>query len=155
MTLPSPSPHPPFFSYLNLQSRTVTPDPDAMWDGSEYFGTSVLALRRLGASHGYTMVYCESRGVNCFLVDNAMLGEGAGDAAGAAAKPAAAGAGGGEQGASAATHGFGYNAARVPGSYFADELTIAELHRYPNYFGRPQIRYPKDAAGRPWITINE
>jgi hypothetical protein len=45
------------------------------WDHkSDYFGTSVAALITLGISKGYSLVYCESRGVNCIFVDDAVLG---------------------------------------------------------------------------------
>ncbi|KAE9322923.1 hypothetical protein PR003_g17099 [Phytophthora rubi] len=45
------------------------------WDGfSSYFGGSVAAFHRWGALNGYSLVYCESHGVNCFLVRNDALG---------------------------------------------------------------------------------
>ncbi|GMF12560.1 unnamed protein product [Phytophthora lilii] len=45
------------------------------WDGfSSYFGGSVAAFHRWGALHGYSLVYCESHGVNCFFVRNDALG---------------------------------------------------------------------------------
>lgn len=43
------------------------------WDGSEYFGGSVCAFRCLANKFRYTMVYCETRGVNCFWVRNDLL----------------------------------------------------------------------------------
>ena len=55
-------------------ARTVPYDGEAAWDGSSRFGMSVAALQRLGAAHGYTLVYCESHGVNCFLVRDDVLG---------------------------------------------------------------------------------
>ena len=41
---------------------------------TDFHGASVEAMRRLGRRHGYTMVYCESAGVNCFLVRDDVLG---------------------------------------------------------------------------------
>jgi hypothetical protein len=43
-------------------------DPDHVWDGSAYFGASLAALWRLGRKRGYTLVACESKGVNTFFV---------------------------------------------------------------------------------------
>jgi hypothetical protein len=42
--------------------------PDRSWDGTRYFGASLLALARLGRRLGYTLVYAEQRGVNAFFV---------------------------------------------------------------------------------------
>jgi hypothetical protein len=50
------------------QAITVPYNATAKWDGSVYFGMSVKALHGLAASANYTCVYCESHGVNCFLV---------------------------------------------------------------------------------------
>ncbi|RLN86442.1 hypothetical protein BBJ28_00016724 [Nothophytophthora sp. Chile5] len=45
------------------------------WDGhNAYFGASVAAFHQWGARNGYSLVYCESHGVNCFLVRNDVLG---------------------------------------------------------------------------------
>lgn len=38
------------------KARTVPYDPDRVWDGSNYYGASVLALTRLGARKGYDLV---------------------------------------------------------------------------------------------------
>jgi hypothetical protein len=40
------------------------------WDLSNYHGASVCAFRCMAARFGYTMVYCESAGVNCFWMRN-------------------------------------------------------------------------------------
>ena len=48
------------------------------WDGSDYGGASIGALRRLAASKGYRLVYQEMAGVNAFFVRDdqlASLGE--------------------------------------------------------------------------------
>ncbi|GMF19822.1 unnamed protein product [Phytophthora fragariaefolia] len=51
-------------------------DGSSSWDGfSSYFGASVAAFHRWGAVNGYSLVYCESHGVNCFLVHNDALGK--------------------------------------------------------------------------------
>jgi hypothetical protein len=45
------------------------------WDGSNYFGASLLAYCRLCEKYNYSLVYCESAGVNCFFVRNAVIEE--------------------------------------------------------------------------------
>jgi hypothetical protein len=37
-----------------------------IWAHTDYFGVSALALRRLWNKHGYIMVYCTSKQINCF-----------------------------------------------------------------------------------------
>lgn len=49
------------------KSRVVPYNPDARWDGTNYFGASILALRNLGVKKGYTLVGCDSNGVNAFF----------------------------------------------------------------------------------------
>lgn len=49
--------------------------PGARWDGSRWFGASLTALCRLAAAHGYVPVYCESAGVNVFMVRADVWGE--------------------------------------------------------------------------------
>jgi hypothetical protein len=57
------------------ESRTVPYDPAFRWDGGDYFGASLLALERLGRRKGYTLVGCDSRGINAFFVRNDCLGD--------------------------------------------------------------------------------
>lgn len=61
-------------SFSPLESKTVKYNPKAVWDGTSYFGASLLALAKLGKSKGYTLVCCESRGVNAFFVRNDLIG---------------------------------------------------------------------------------
>lgn len=49
------------------RSVTVPPDPQWIWDGSEFFGASLLALAYLGAAYGYKLAYCDSSGTNAFF----------------------------------------------------------------------------------------
>ncbi|KAG7380395.1 hypothetical protein PHYPSEUDO_007250 [Phytophthora pseudosyringae] len=61
------------------EARTVqydaSEDGSGGWDRlSSYFGGSVAAFHRWGSLNGYSLVYCESHGVNCFLVRNDALG---------------------------------------------------------------------------------
>ena len=55
------------------ESRVVPYDPEAKWDGTNYFGASLLASRNLGMTKGYTLVGCDSCGVNAFFCKNELL----------------------------------------------------------------------------------
>lgn len=52
------------------ESLAVEYDPLGKWDGTNYFGASLLALKKLGDSRGYTLVGCDSIGVNAFFIKN-------------------------------------------------------------------------------------
>jgi hypothetical protein len=57
------------------EARVVTRADTHVWtDGSSYCGASLLAMAKLGVRLGYTLVYCESHGVNAFFVRNDVLG---------------------------------------------------------------------------------
>lgn len=43
-------------------------DPEAVWDGSNFYGASLKALERLGAACGFSLVGCDFYGVNAFFV---------------------------------------------------------------------------------------
>ena len=43
------------------------------WDHTRYFGANPKAFQVLGERFGYELVYCESCGVNCFLVQRNLL----------------------------------------------------------------------------------
>lgn len=45
----------------------------ARWTGTNYFGASLRALAELGASKGYSLIYCDRRGVNAFFVRSDIL----------------------------------------------------------------------------------
>lgn len=47
-----------------------------VWNGSDYFGASLRAIRELGASKGYELLYCDSTGVNAFFVARECLAPG-------------------------------------------------------------------------------
>ncbi|GLD92984.1 hypothetical protein PINS_up001576 [Pythium insidiosum] len=92
------------------ERRTVRYDPQRSWDAeSDYFGVGVGALELWGRRAGYSLVYCETRGVNCFLVrDDVLLVD-------------PEGRGGGE--VEQQTH-------------VNDVLSAEQLHHAPNYFHR-------------------
>ena len=55
------------------ESRTVPYDPNFRWDGSDFFGASLLALKNLGARKGYVLVGCDSSGTNAFFVQEPLV----------------------------------------------------------------------------------
>jgi hypothetical protein len=55
-------------------AQTVAYDPKLTWDGSNYFGASLLALYRIAKNRGYELVYCTKNGVNAFFVRKDLLG---------------------------------------------------------------------------------
>jgi len=60
---------------LPSEARVVPYVADRMWDGvTSYFGAGVAALEKLARSKGYSLVYCEKNGVNCFFVREDLLG---------------------------------------------------------------------------------
>ncbi len=57
------------------ESRVVPYDSDAVWDGTNYFGASLLALKNLGLKKGYTLIGCDSVGVNAFFCQNSLISD--------------------------------------------------------------------------------
>jgi len=54
------------------QSRSIPYDPEFVWPRTDYMGASLLALSKLGSEKGYTLVACDSFGINAFFVDNSL-----------------------------------------------------------------------------------
>lgn len=50
------------------ESKVIAYDPWFRWNGSDYYGASLRALKKLGERKGYTLVYCEQTGTNAFFV---------------------------------------------------------------------------------------
>jgi hypothetical protein len=58
-------------SSLDPDARlTVPPDESFAWDGTDYFGASLGALRHVGREKGYRLVHTDLAGVNAFFVRN-------------------------------------------------------------------------------------
>ena len=55
------------------ESRVAEYEPYHRWDGTNYFGASLLALDRLAHLKGYVLVGCDSKGVNAFFVRNDLV----------------------------------------------------------------------------------
>ncbi len=62
-------------SALDPGRAVVQPREQGPWDGTDFFGASLGAIRRLGEHKGYRLVHTELSGVNAFLV-RADLAEG-------------------------------------------------------------------------------
>lgn len=60
-------------THLPHEDKVVLESPGGGWDGSNYFGASILALYNLGRSKGYSLVYAEKNGVNLFFVRDDVL----------------------------------------------------------------------------------
>lgn len=61
------SSHPP------SADKVVHYKPNAWWDGTNYFGASILSYYKLAQQKGYSLVYAERNGVNCFFIRNDVL----------------------------------------------------------------------------------
>lgn len=55
-------------SSISPEKSLVVPyDSNAKWDGTNFFGASLLALKKLGQEKGYTLLGCDDNGVNAFF----------------------------------------------------------------------------------------
>lgn len=59
--------------HLPNEDKIVIYDKHGSWDGTNYFGASLLALEKLGKMYNYTLIYCDKRGVNCFFLRNDII----------------------------------------------------------------------------------
>ena len=55
------------------ECSAIVYDPYFTFHYSDYFGASLLALKKLGERKEYTLVYCDRNGVNAFFVANEAL----------------------------------------------------------------------------------
>ena len=55
------------------QDKLVPYDDRDVWDGSNYFGASILAFKKLGIKKGYTLLASDKKGVNLFFVRTDIL----------------------------------------------------------------------------------
>ena len=106
------------------EARTVAYDANAQWDGTTYGGASLLAMTKLLEQHHFSLVYCESHGVNCFFVRSDILGLDGG------ASPSAQ--------------------LRTFDKYFA----TYHLHKPPNFFGEGRRHpEPRQQTGLEWVWV--
>ena len=60
-------------THMPNEDKIVIYDKNGRWDGSNYFGASLLALSKLGKMFGYSIIYCDKMGVNCFFIRNDII----------------------------------------------------------------------------------
>ena len=60
-------------SHQANEDKIVIYNKNGMWDGSNYFGASLLALQKLGERYNYSLIYCNDNGANCFFVNNVLI----------------------------------------------------------------------------------
>ena len=60
-------------THLSHEDKIIIYDKNAMWDGTNYFGVSLLSLVKLGEKYNYSLVYCNKNGVNCFFIHNDII----------------------------------------------------------------------------------
>lgn len=56
--------------FLPNEDAIIKYDPYGRWDGSNYFGASLLSFQKLLNLFGYSLIYTENKGVNAFFVSN-------------------------------------------------------------------------------------
>lgn len=60
-------------THLPNEDKIVNYDKNGRWDGSNYFGVSLLSLDKLAKKYNYSLVYCNSNGVNSFFIHNDLI----------------------------------------------------------------------------------
>lgn len=60
-------------THLPNEDRVIVYNAQGMWDGTNYFGGSILAFYNLGMSKGYSLVYANDNGVNLFFIRNDII----------------------------------------------------------------------------------
>lgn len=60
-------------THLPNEDKIVIYDKNGGWDGTNYFGLSLLSLDKLGKMYNYSTIYCNANGVNCFLIHNDII----------------------------------------------------------------------------------
>ena len=58
---------------LPNEDKIIIYDKNGRWDGSNYFGASLLSLTKLGEKYNYSLVYCNRNGVNSFFIHNDII----------------------------------------------------------------------------------
>jgi len=55
------------------ESKVIRYEAKRRSDGTNYFGASLLALSKLGKTKGYTLVACDSKGINAFFIRDDLI----------------------------------------------------------------------------------
>jgi hypothetical protein len=60
---------------LTHEDKIVIYNPNGYWNGTNYYGVSLLSLYKLGKKYNYTLVYCNANGVNSFFIRDDIIRE--------------------------------------------------------------------------------
>jgi hypothetical protein len=60
-------------THLPDEDKIIIYDKYGRWDCTNYFGMSLLSLYKLGIKYNYSLVYCDKKGINGFLIHNDIL----------------------------------------------------------------------------------
>jgi hypothetical protein len=60
-------------THFHNEDKVVIYDPTTFWDGTNYFGASILSLFNLGRKYHYSLIYSERGGINLFFVRDDVL----------------------------------------------------------------------------------
>jgi len=60
-------------THLEYEDKIVIYNKNERWDGSNYFGVSLLSLYKLAKKYNYSIIYCNANGVNCFFIHNDLI----------------------------------------------------------------------------------
>jgi hypothetical protein len=60
-------------THLPTEDKIIIYNRNGRWDDSNYFGASLLSFYKLGKKYNYSLVYCDTKGVNCFFVHNDII----------------------------------------------------------------------------------
>jgi len=55
------------------EDKIVIYEENGKWDGTNYFGASLLSFDKLAKKYNYSLIYCDKMGVNCFLIHNDLI----------------------------------------------------------------------------------
>ena len=60
-------------THLPNEDKIIIYKENGCWDGTNYYGTSLLSVNKLCEKYNYSLVCCDKRGVNCFFIRNDIL----------------------------------------------------------------------------------
>lgn len=60
-------------THLPNEDKIIIYDKNRMWDGTNYFGSSLLSLEKLARKYNYSLIYCDNNGVNSFFIHNDII----------------------------------------------------------------------------------
>lgn len=62
-------------THLPNEDKIVIYNKNESWDGSNYFGASLLSFDKLAKKYNYSLIYCNENGVNSFFIHNDLIKE--------------------------------------------------------------------------------